>query len=392
MADERAPSPPNVIFLDIDGVLQPGNSQDRFSHDMEQLQEQLSNEWDPGYSELNRYDIAAVYYDWDSEAVAHLRALCEEAPAKLVISSNWRESKSIEELKLLFRLQDLDGYVVDATPELSHCTRDMEIEAYLVAHPEVQRFAVLDDAYISDLKRRFPREFVYCRFKLEAEHYEQALAVFAEPLREDAEQAEALLEAVVRNAPHVTEATFLLDKISLIKRRRRWSIADFMGAFCEGLARNAHLERLTLSGIGHDVPYSTGQLEELTAQFTTAFAANRSVRHLDLSDNSLANVSGFLLSLSHREPRIETLALGRNRLDDESQKALAELVRNTSHPLALDIKGCCHRLGQDVIQAIAETPCVSAVIYRAELDDFWGTRSPPENLAVERGGLFSWGG
>ena len=52
--------PPNVIFLDIDGVLQPGNCQDRFNHDLPELRERLATEWDEGYRGLNEYDIGAT--------------------------------------------------------------------------------------------------------------------------------------------------------------------------------------------------------------------------------------------------------------------------------------------------------------------------------------------
>ncbi len=39
-----------------------------------------------GYGDLNKYDIAAVYYDWHEKAVENLRSLCEKSGAEIVIS------------------------------------------------------------------------------------------------------------------------------------------------------------------------------------------------------------------------------------------------------------------------------------------------------------------
>jgi len=77
--------------LDIDGVLQPLGSQKRFDHDMEKLREDLAAKFDNDeYLEMDRYDLAAVYYDWDPDAVERLRKLCIEQQAEIVISSDWR--------------------------------------------------------------------------------------------------------------------------------------------------------------------------------------------------------------------------------------------------------------------------------------------------------------
>ena len=55
-----------VIFLDIDGVLQPGGRQNRFDHAMEKLREDLVVKYNNNiYLEIDRYDLGAVYHDWD---------------------------------------------------------------------------------------------------------------------------------------------------------------------------------------------------------------------------------------------------------------------------------------------------------------------------------------
>ena len=92
-----------VIFLDIDGVLQPPSSQKRFKHDLEELRRSLADRFDDEiYLGMDKYDLGAVYFDWDSEAVERLHSLCNDFGAGIVISSDWRRSKSTPGLQALF--------------------------------------------------------------------------------------------------------------------------------------------------------------------------------------------------------------------------------------------------------------------------------------------------
>ena len=57
-----------VIFLDIDGVLQPPSKQTRFKHDPEDLRRSLAGRFgDETYLGMDKYDLGAVYYDWHAE-------------------------------------------------------------------------------------------------------------------------------------------------------------------------------------------------------------------------------------------------------------------------------------------------------------------------------------
>ena len=50
-----------VIFLDIDGVLQPPSSQRRFKHDLEELRRSLADRFaDEIYLGMDKYDLGAV--------------------------------------------------------------------------------------------------------------------------------------------------------------------------------------------------------------------------------------------------------------------------------------------------------------------------------------------
>jgi hypothetical protein len=152
-----------VLFLDIDGVLQPCSSQKRFDHinEMDKLYKELYDKYGVDYSAYFKYDVAAVYYDWDKESLRELRRILDTTGAKIVISSDWRQSKPISCLQNFFRIYDMADYVVDYTPDFDYEkvkifrktdeykeiyeSRCIEILEYLKAHPEIKRWAAIDD-------------------------------------------------------------------------------------------------------------------------------------------------------------------------------------------------------------------------------------------------------
>lgn len=100
----------NVIFLDIDGVLQPFNSKNRFLHRDRDLIKILSNAYNVDYSIYDYYDVAAVYYDWDEQAVYRLKYILNETNSKIIVSCNWRSNKFPNKMKDLLTIQGLDNY------------------------------------------------------------------------------------------------------------------------------------------------------------------------------------------------------------------------------------------------------------------------------------------
>jgi hypothetical protein len=153
-----------VLFLDIDGVLQPCSSQKRFKHidEMDKLYKELYDKYGVDYSPYFKYDVAAVYYDWDKESLQELRRILDTTGAKVVISSDWRVTKPLSCLQHFFKIYDMDDYIVDYTLSWPHYqipkeimnreeykdiheSRCIEILEYLKAHPEIQKWAALDD-------------------------------------------------------------------------------------------------------------------------------------------------------------------------------------------------------------------------------------------------------
>lgn len=171
-----------VIFLDIDGVLQPLRGNQRFNYDLRALCQQLAREYDnEEYCDMDPYDVGAVYYDWDKKAVERLRRLCQMYQAEIVISSAWRSYSPLSRLQAFFRLHDLDQYVTDVIPQIPMKSRCEEVTAYLNDHPEVQRFVILDDAHLEDFETHYPDQFVYCQLVFDEACYEEAARILAGP-------------------------------------------------------------------------------------------------------------------------------------------------------------------------------------------------------------------
>ena len=160
-----SPPPRRIVFLDIDGVLQPTSSQKRFKDDLEALRESLAERFGAEYREFNEYDLGAVVHDWDAGAVARLHALCEEHDARIVVSSDWRLERSVAQLQALFRLHDLHHLIVDRTsdPQNAPHYRAGEVKQYLDTHPDIVRFVVIDDRYREQFDRLYPDHFVHTR-------------------------------------------------------------------------------------------------------------------------------------------------------------------------------------------------------------------------------------
>lgn len=169
----------NVIFLDIDGVIQPLGSQERHSHDLVALRERLATERSSEFLTLDQYDIGAVYYDWPAKNVSAIKRLCREGNAQIVISSAWRRSKTLQQLQRLFSLHELETWVIDLTPDLegNGRTRADEIQAWLEIHPEVTNYVILDDDYERAYARQFPGKYVICRSYLTEAEITAALEI-----------------------------------------------------------------------------------------------------------------------------------------------------------------------------------------------------------------------
>jgi hypothetical protein len=120
----------NIIFLDIDGVLNTPNYGVQ-AHGMWKK----TNGWFKSKDEFG-----AIF---DPFAVDCLIYLADTTNSKIVISSTWRKS-GLERMKAMFKVRGIPVDVIDVTPILN-TKRGEEIETWLQMNDYVTNYVILDD-------------------------------------------------------------------------------------------------------------------------------------------------------------------------------------------------------------------------------------------------------
>ncbi len=155
----------NIVFLDIDGVLQPYDTDSQFISVDNSLVKLLSKRYNTDYSIYDLSTLASVYYDWDEQAVSRLKYVLNQANAKIIVSSDWRNPeqpyKMLDLLKIhgleYFWFEDLvllgKGKDRDNLAEI----RAKEIKYALNKH-RINNFVVLDD--MKKMKEYYPNNSV----------------------------------------------------------------------------------------------------------------------------------------------------------------------------------------------------------------------------------------
>ena len=154
-----------VIFLDIDGVLNCATT-------------------------TRRLDVCFEFNFVDTRKVLRLRDIVERTGTKLVLSSTWRlgadpkafylEREALRELAAEFRRVRCPLWF-DVTPYLPRAKRWQEINAWLLLHPEVEDYIIIDD-WGEDEFRPMMDHLVKCdaRFGLTKERAELAIQMLGE--------------------------------------------------------------------------------------------------------------------------------------------------------------------------------------------------------------------
>ena len=118
----------NIIFLDVDGVLNSINN--------------LIEVYNKTKKPHSGYD-----YPFDENCLKNLQELVNETNSKLVITSTWRkEQKGRETLLNELKEYGLDKQVIGYTPVLPNGNREAEIKKYLSTLQEKPNYIILDDS------------------------------------------------------------------------------------------------------------------------------------------------------------------------------------------------------------------------------------------------------
>lgn len=152
-----------IVFLDFDGVICTSESIRNSSV--------FFNEDNSG--DKNLYHIKMI----DPNLVSNLNKVISATDAKIVISSTWRYSHPLKELKDFLRITGFIGNVIDRIPlwkeyknEIGTKTtgelkrfweyeRGNEIKMWLDKHSDVESFLIIDDE-LSDIIPIFPNNYI----------------------------------------------------------------------------------------------------------------------------------------------------------------------------------------------------------------------------------------
>lgn len=124
----------NIIFLDIDGVMNTYNQMWR----------------------QRRTTGNVINENWCPVACRNVKLLCEYFNARIVISSTWRIERDLQELRQILKDNNINpGLLVGTTPVLCHHERDDnlcrgdEIKQWLEEN-DCRSFVIIDDISASD--------------------------------------------------------------------------------------------------------------------------------------------------------------------------------------------------------------------------------------------------
>lgn len=157
-----------ILFLDIDGVINPHNY-------TSYPQENKLQPWifsflkrNPDIRKLPAFTVDQVVHYFDRKACLLIQKLMKEFDCKLVISSSWRCIFNNQQLKAILDLQNLGFAFIDSTDTLS--SRPAEIKDFISKH-QIEKYLVIDDF---NMETSFHEHFILTKKIFTEENYQEA--------------------------------------------------------------------------------------------------------------------------------------------------------------------------------------------------------------------------
>ena len=145
-----------IIFLDHDGVICLSQQFGGRYKKQIKLRTKLSQD-------LMSFPVEARFDNFDRKAIKVLNAILEETGAEIVVSSDWKNWATVEEMGEYYKDQGIIKTPIDFTPGEYNlqekqewhpdwdleASRSLEIQEWLKEHPEVSRWVAIDDLDMS---------------------------------------------------------------------------------------------------------------------------------------------------------------------------------------------------------------------------------------------------
>lgn len=139
------------------------------------------------------FDGVLRHRGWEGEAIAHLNTLTDETKANIVVSSDWRHTHELRELRNVLCRVGVTGFVLDMTPIIrdsdidlpsgrmdiaNPLIRSMEVSRWISIHKECLApfsYVVLDDMDMTQFQHK--QRFVHVKDKLDINDINKAKAI-----------------------------------------------------------------------------------------------------------------------------------------------------------------------------------------------------------------------
>jgi len=145
-----------VIFLDNDGVMCLSTE---WGGRIKKIKKwKLANPESQGYVNDPQIPVHIKMDDFNSKAVKVLNEILELTDAEIVVSSDWKLHRTLEQLQGMFKEYGVIKSPIDITPNIVlksmsdlESNRVSEINTWLNNHPEVTHWVAIDDLDLNKL-------------------------------------------------------------------------------------------------------------------------------------------------------------------------------------------------------------------------------------------------